>query len=387
MAFFLRIARLDYPNKFYFDEVYYPFTAKEYLKGNQEAWTFWAAAPPGYSYAWVNPPLGQGLMAVSMFLLGSQNPWAWRLPGVLFGVLAVYLVYLLGKNLFQKETPALISAFIFSLDGLNFVQSRIGMLDIYLVTFLLASLLFFVKKNFWASSLFLGLALATKWTAVYLWPLFFLVAILQKNIKHLWLYLIIPPVIYLFSYIPFFLYGFNINDFMSLFSQQLYYQTHLQATHSFASAFWSWPLNLYPVWYFVEYGQSYVANIYAVGNPAVFWGGTISLIFTFWQWVNKKTVSLFVILAGFLLLWLPWALSPRIMFLHYFAPAVPFMSLSLGYQLGKLWQDKTTKYLSLIFLSLTAISFLALYPFLTGLPVPKNLVDFFFVFNLSRKPF
>ncbi|MBI3485791.1 hypothetical protein HY025_02495, partial [Candidatus Daviesbacteria bacterium] len=60
--------------------------------------------------------------------------------------------------------------------------------------------------------------------------------------------------------------------------QMWYYHTHLKAHHDYSSPWWSWPLNLYPVWYFVQYYSGpFMSNIFASGNPAVFWLGFISL--------------------------------------------------------------------------------------------------------------
>ncbi len=135
-SLFLRLFRLDYPEKFVFDEVYHAFTAQEYLKNNKEAWEWWTTPPPGVAFEWTHPPLAKEIMAISMYVLKSDSGWAWRLPGVLMGTISVYLVYLLGKKLFKNDTPALLAAFLFSLDGLNFVQSRIGMNGICFITFI-----------------------------------------------------------------------------------------------------------------------------------------------------------------------------------------------------------------------------------------------------------
>lgn len=386
-SLFLRIIRLDYPNNYVFDEAYYPFTAKEYLKGNKEAWEWWTKAPEGNAYAWVNPPLAQEIMAGSMFILRSTDSFAWRLPGVIMGVLSVYLVYYLGVLLFKKDTVALLSALIFSVDGLNFVQSRTGMLDIYLVTFCLLSFVFFIKNKFSISAIFLGMALANKWTAVYLLGLFILLLIRYRLSIKIFNFLIISPFVYLLIYLPFFLTGHTLNQFLQLINQQWWYHTHLKATHDYASYWWSWPFNLYPVWYFVDYQKDKIANIFAFGNPAVFWGGTIAILLTAWGYLKKRSESLLLVLAGFFFLWLPWSISPRLMFLYYFSPSVPFLSLALGYQLSLGLDKEKSRWLVITLLTLIVLSFILIYPFLTGLPIPKEFIKWFFLTNLSTNPF
>ena len=129
-----------------------------------------------------------------------------------------------------------------------------------------------------------------------------------------------------------------------------------------------------------------VANIFASGNPAVFWIGTASIILTVWEFVKKRSKNLLIIVLGFLVFWLPWAISPRIMFLYHFSPSVPFLCLSLGYQLNVLINEGKRKTV-LVIIGLIILTFILIFPFLTGIPLPKNLVNLFFLTNLSKNPF
>lgn len=383
----LRLFRLDYPDKYMFDEVYHAYTAREYLKGNKEAWSPWGkATEEGTAFEWLHPPISKEIMTASMFILQSTDAWAWRLPGALMGILSVFLVYKLALLLFKNETTAIFSALIFSIDGLNFVQSRIGMNDIYLVTFILTSVIFFVRKNYFLSAIFTGIAISTKWPGEFLALIYFPILIYQRQFKNLIFFVLIPPAIYLLSYAPFFLIGYNWGDFIELHKQIWWYQTHLKATHDYASPFWSWPLNLYPVWYFVDYLEGSVANIFASGNPAVFIIGIGSLFFALIEGLRKKALKLLLIVSLFLVFWLPWSISPRIMFLYHFSPSIPFLCLATGYQLDLLLK-KGRKKTVILLLSLMVISFIFLFPFLTGIPLPKNLINLFFFTNLSNNPF
>ncbi len=399
----LRLFRLDYPNKFIFDEVYHAFTANEYLKGSKEAWEWWTTPPPGVAYEWTHPPLAKEIMTASMFLTRSTDAWAWRLPGALLGVLSVYLVYLLGLRLLNNQTVSLIAAFAHSIDGLNFVQSRVGMNDIYFVTFMLASLLLLLNKKFVFAAIFLGLSLSSKWAAVYVFAMYLIIFIydyfsLQKGkvlraqniisyiVARAGPYILIPPLVYLLTYIPFFSLGHTPEQFIHLQQQMWWYHTNLKATHDYASPWWSWPLNLYPVWYFVDYHKNSIANIFASGNPAVFWVGAAAIILTAIETVKKKSLNLFIILLGFFVFWLPWAISPRIMFLYHFGPSIPFLSLAIGYQLELLYKEKRQK-MVIILLILMGLSFILIYPFLVGLSIPKSFVNLFFLTNMSKNPF
>lgn len=403
-SLFLRLYGIDYPKGYVFDEVYHAFTAKEYLRGNIESWEWWTIPPKGVAFEWTHPALAKEIMSFSMKILNSTNAWTYRFPGVIFGVISVYLVYLLSEELFKKRTISLISAFLFSIDGINFVQSRTGMNDIYMVTFSLACILAYLRKKYFLSSIFFGLAFSSKWSAVYIIGFIILLniyiliqkraeilSLVKKNLLKIAIvssyFAIIPVIIYLFTYMPFFTLGHTLEQFKQLHQQMWWYHTSLKATHDYASPFWSWPLNLYPVWYFVDYKDNTIANIFNSGNPVLFWLGSLTVVLTFYEFIKTKSRTLFIVLLGFLTFWGPWALSPRIMFLYHFAPSVPFMCLMLGYQLGTNLERKTEKSIAALLIVLCFISFLAIYPFLTGIPAPKYIVNLFFYWNITKDPF
>lgn len=408
ITFLLRTYNIWFPNTYVFDEVYHAFTAKEYAKGHKEAWEWWTTPPPNVAYEWTHPPLAKEVMALSILIFRSESPWVYRLPGVLFGVLSVYLVYLLSKQLFNSEIISLTSAFIFSLDGLNFVQSRTGMNDIYLVTFMLASLLFLLKRRFIISAIFLGLAFSSKWTAIYLLGIELVILLFQGYFKQILWFLVVTPLGYLLSYLPFFLLGHSLEQFKGLQQQMWWYHTKLRATHDYYSAAWTWPFNLKPVWYYVQYHQDQkISNIFASGNPFMFWTGVGVILITVYDALDlffKKFKAVFksafhpnqdshhfkilaIILLGYFGFWLPWMFSPRIMFLYHYSPSIPFLSIAMGYQLAPLYEDKKSRKLFYAILGGIILGFVIVYPMLIGIPLDKNILMLFFRTNLTKNPF
>ena len=107
------------------------------------------------------------------------NAFGWRLPGVLLGALAAALLYLLARVLFARRSIALIVAVLILAEGMLLANSRIAMNDVYVTTFIvLAALLFaplfLVPRRPWTAlallagtAVALGLALASKWVALY----------------------------------------------------------------------------------------------------------------------------------------------------------------------------------------------------------------------------
>jgi len=375
-----RIYGLGNPKNEYFDEVYHAFTAKQMLHGNSAAWEWWNTPPEGFAYEWTHPPLAKLFMWGSMTVFG-ENSFSWRLPGVLLGVGTVLLVYLIAKVLFRDEILALLSAGVFSLDGLALTMSRIGMNDVYLLFFTLLTIFFFLKNRDFLSSISLGLAISSKWSAVWLVPILFVIWLSRKkrvNLKLSW-FLIIPPLVYLTSYIPMFLTNHSLDIFWGMQKQMWWYHTRLQATHPYTSSWWSWPLNLRPVYLYTsnEVGGM-VSRIYNLGNPVVFWFGLISVVCSFIYSFLNKNRKLALVVFSYLVFFVPWAASPRIMFFYHYLPSIPFLSIATGYVLRK------EKKLIIPTLTLFLIVFLYFYPHWTGIKIPLWLDKSYYWFSSWR---
>lgn len=379
-ALLSRLAGLWYPGTFYFDEVYHAFTAREIVRGNPAAWEWLADPPEGFAYEWTHPPLAKLGMVAGM-LIFREHSFAWRIPGALFGTLSVLLVYLLAVQLFKNKTVGIFSAGVFALDGLPLVMSRIGMNDSYFLFFALLAILFFLKQKYFFSSVFLGLAAASKWTTLWVAVLLFVAMVVfrQKPRFNIFWFLIVPPIVYMVSYIPFFLTGHTADQFIELQRQMWWYHTNLTATHSYQSPALSWPFDLRPVWLFVERRNDWVANIYILGNPLVFWLGLIALATTFITGILKKNLTLLFVVCGWGLLFLPWSLSPRAMFLYHYLPAVSFLSIATGWFLSQ--QNK--KFIFVTYL-LLLISYLFFFPHWTGIFVPEWFDNLYYIFPSWR---
>jgi hypothetical protein len=110
----------------------------------------------------------------------GQFAFGWRVVGVVFGALMAACLYLLARILFRRRSVGLLVALFTVFDGMFFAQSRIAMNDTYVGGFLLLAYLIFALLwlNVWKSrvafwlgmpvlGVVLGMALASKWVAVY----------------------------------------------------------------------------------------------------------------------------------------------------------------------------------------------------------------------------
>ena len=396
-AFLTRFIRLNIPSNHIFDEVYHAFTAQEMFKGNPAAWEWWNTPPKGFAYEWTHPPLAKEFMVLAISIFGD-NSFAWRFFSALFGFGVIVLIYLITKKLFNSRIMAIFAAAVASLDGLLLVMSRIAMNDMYFLFFILLAFLLFLYNRKFLMAIALGLSLGSKWTALFgigVIGVIYLGQISQslknkqieskKALKNLisapLFFLIIPLLIYLAVYLPFFTghhtppgnkpSAFNVETFIGLQQQMYWYHTNLRATHPYQSKPVQWVFDLRPVWIYVDYKDNTIANIYNLGNPLFMWFGITSVIFLFFEYLRKRTLSIAAVLIGYLGFFLPWVDSPRIMFYYHYLPAVPFLAIATGYVLSKLFSETMGKIFVGMFLLSLVILFIYFFPLWTAIHIPR----------------
>lgn len=379
-ALFTRLLSLSFPRAEYFDEVYHAFTARTMLNGDPKAWEWWNTPPEGFAYEWTHPPVAKLGMVLGMLVFG-ENSFGWRFPGAILGVVSVYLIYLIAKTIFKDEWIGVIAAATFSLDGLPLVISRIGMNDSYLLVFSLASVYFMIKGKNLSSAIFLGLALASKWSGLWLIPILIAahLTFVRKVSISLLFFAIIPPLIYLASYIPMFTSGHTFEQFIGVQKQMWWYHTRLNATHPYTSPWWNWPFLVRSVYlYTSQIADGAVSKIYLLGNPLFFWGGLASVVVSIYLSFKNRNKTLAFVVFGYLAFFAPWAASPRIMFLYHYLPSLPFLAIIFAYVLRKYPQ-----YLWAV-LGALLVLFIYFYPHWTALFVPVSVDNTYYWFSSWR---
>ncbi len=209
------------------------------------------------------------------------------------------------------------------------------------------------------------------------------------------------------------------SHFGELHRQIWWYQTSLTATHDYQSRPWQWFLNLRPVWFHVDYvSDTHIANIYAQSNPILSWVGALVVLITAVLIVQdilagvvaklvavgvagvEKTsprqselvVSLLPLIAGtrsqglvflttaYFLVWLPWVLSPRIMFFYHYTPSVPLLATIVAFWVRLLLKSRSLvlQRAAGLILALMAAGFVIWYPNWTAIPVSKAWADVFY---------
>ena len=162
--------------------------------------------------------------------------------------------------------------------------------------------------------------------------------------------------------------GHNLSTWWGMQEQMWWYHTGLKATHPYTSPWWEWPFLIRPIYLYTsdEVG-GWVSRIYAFGNPAVFWFGLLSIILSsIYSYIERNKNLAFVVFA-YLIFFVPWALSPRIMFLYHYLPSIPFLAIATGYVLRR------NQKLILGYLVIGLLLFIYFYPHWAGLRIPLPL--------------
>jgi dolichyl-phosphate-mannose-protein mannosyltransferase len=210
LAGFLRLWKLGRPHQFSFDETYYakdawslwhhgyvtnyvPDANQRILDGKLTG--LWADGPSMV----VHPEVGKYLIGLGEHLFG-MDPFGWRVAAAVVGTLMVAVMIRLARRVTGSTLLGCVAGLLLCFDGLEFALSRLALLDIFLAFFLLCAVSCLVADRDWGrlrmarllppeyqaglrewgpvrgllwrpwrlgAGVFLGLACATKWNAIF----------------------------------------------------------------------------------------------------------------------------------------------------------------------------------------------------------------------------
>ena len=380
-------------NSMYFDEIYHGRTGYEMLHKMTV-------------YETTHPPLGKDFILLGIALFGMTG-FGWRFAGVLFGVLLVPLCGCFARRLTRKPWVGLTAACLIALDFMRFSQSRIATIDTCSTFFILLGaycMLWYAQsvltRGVCRSLLPMalggaafGLGAASKWTGIYagvgLAVLYFLVLGLRRRQKPArfdrefftaaWggvlFFLCIPFLLYLGAYLPYWWRdpAFSLKDWWNCQTYMYWYHSQLKATHPFESYWYTWPLLLRPVWYYMNTNLpagSY-GSIAGMGGPVLWLGGFAAVLTLFWRRLTgrgtRAGACVLILYASQLL---PWMLVTRDTFAYHYFPSSMFGLAALALLLGDARQEKRAKKAAAALCAASLVLMVWFYPALSGLPVP-----------------
>jgi dolichyl-phosphate-mannose--protein O-mannosyl transferase len=354
-SFTLRLFNLASIKTPIFDEVYYVDGARDYLKYGVEV--------TGVDSEFiVHPPVGKWMIALGIKIFGD-NPLGWRFMTALVGSLMILVIALIAHRLFYSPILTALAAGLMAIDGLALVHSRTALLDNFLAFFILCATYLFLLRRYWWAGLFLGLALATKWSALYFIVIFGAIALYRAFTHHTGRDLIRPSIsrIASFGALPIAVYitswwgwfassrGWDRNysdnpltSFIYYHQEMLNFHTGLSEKHPYQANPWSWMVMGRPTSFFYETPTSCGADacsqeVLALGTPLLWWAGTIAVAVVIGFWIRALLhrnidPAQTIIVAGISAGYLPWFFfQQRTVFNFYAIVFEPFVILALVY--------------------------------------------------------
>lgn len=389
----LRLWRLGFPTDTVFDEVYFPKMAHQYLIGE--------------SFFDIHPPLGKLFIAAAEALFGN-TPVGWRVVSLVTGLAMLPVAYFTAWQIFADRRAAWLASFLVAVDGLFIVYSRTGLMDGFMILFGLAALGFgwqfrrrrLAGQSAWQSlfltGFFAGLAVAIKWIGIGFWPVVagttFLTLLTAKKRRLdfadwlVWLasFLLIPALLYTVPFLANWRTDFW-HQFWLWHQQSWGYNIHLDATHPYASKWWSWPFLIRPIWFYYQNNLGRVIGVDAIGNPVVWWASTVAVVYTILVlaytalvWRRPTTAQvlpraqvapLLYLLAGWAMFYLPWSRVGRVLFLYHY-----FGSYLFAVLLTAFWLSQARR-LILPLLVMAVLAGLAFAPIWLAYPIPQTWFD------------
>lgn len=417
---FLRFFRLGRPDAVVFDETYY-------VKDS------WSLLQHGYERAYVknadtrmlegsseiltdratfvvHPPVGKWIIALGE-KFGGLDPVGWRLGVAVIGTAMIFVLCRVAMRLTRSILLGCLAGLLLAVDGLALVMSRTALLDGILAFFLLCAFgCLLVDRDRvrdrvevalrdgpvgsgrlnlgwrpWriAAGLMLGLALGTKWSALFFLIAFGLLTVLwdvsarraagQRRPLLTMLKLdaaqafastvILGLAVYLVSWSGWLATGggwsrqwadgrdtsfpFIPEALRSLWhyhDEMYYFHRKLTEDHPYESSPWGWPVLARPVAYYsddYERGEAgcqtdeCVREVLGIGTPALWWAASAALVFMLWRWAAARDWRAGAVLAGFAAGWVPWfPYDDRPKFFFYSISFLPFLILGLVLTIG-----------------------------------------------------
>ena len=92
----------------------------------------------------------------------DDNAFGWRFFSVIFGAIGIVLFYFICRKLKFSWKATMLATFLFATDDMTFLHSGLALLDVYMVTFMLAAVLLYLDERYLLSGIFIALSAECK---------------------------------------------------------------------------------------------------------------------------------------------------------------------------------------------------------------------------------
>ena len=378
-------------NGLIFDEAYYVNAARVIL--GVPAGTHYGDAVAGFDPNTEHPALGKLIIAGSIAVLGD-NALAWRLPSLVFGLVALYAIYLIARDTTRSRWLPIAVTGLVSFDNLMLVHGRIGTLDILVLAPMLVGSWLALRHRWILAGVAMGIALLIKITAIYAVGAVLLYWLLTDGLR--WWEARRRPVMedvrgaigFIVITLSIMLGGLTILDArLSQFpspvdhiARIITYGANLKAPITVGhcpeidSKPWQWPFNDCQINYYrtdvtVRTNDEVTAKYPKIEfrgalNPLLASAIPLAALFTAWYgWKTRNRLALWALAWG-AANYLPYVLlallTPRIMYIYYVLPLIPAVAVGVALLLTRAGLPRFVRW---GYLALYLVGFAAYFPF------------------------
>ena len=474
VAFALRLPNLAYPNKLVFDETYYAKDAYSLLtsgyernwgeEANNQVTSGNVDAMQSAAEFVVHPPVGKWLIAFGEHFFGMSS-FGWRVAPLVFGTLLVLVLVRLVRRISRSTLVGGLAGLLLAVDGLAFVMSRTALLDVFVAFFTVAAVACLAADRDWfrarladdlvrrrlpdlgrrfgpallarpwrlAAGVCWGLALGTKWNAIYVLAAFALLslawdvgarrlagagpranqAVLRDGIPAFVSQVVVALGVYVATWAGWFATSGGYDRqwgaqhpeatttkvFGDALASWLHYQRDIwnfhtgdfinTAEHAYRADPWGWLLVARPIGIDAVNDiapgtdgclgpDNCIRVISGIGTPILWWVAILALVAALLLWVGGRDWRYGIPVVGVLSAWLPWfQYDSRPLFFFYAIMIIPFSVMAVALVAGRILGDARSGDRRLlggivvgVFVAVVIANFAYLYPILTDELLP-----------------
>lgn len=359
------------PNATIFDETYYVPAARSIIEGTGTDIT-------------EHTPLGQ-LLIVSGISLFGDGPLGWRFFSVIFGAVSIVLLYLICRQLKMSKNTSFLATFLFSIENMSFILAGIAMLDVFSLTFMLASFWAYLKGWHIRAGLFIGLAALAKLIGVLALLVILLHWLLTNRNNKRQIFTIVSvsaaSFLLLMPLLDLAVWHKLVNPFerikvMFEYTRYATFAVYAQSpVGTQPTRPWEWLIRLDSMHYlsYDTIKHEWYVMFYLMISPSV-WALIIpSMLFMLYKAIKRSSTAIFIIcwFAGTYLIWIPASLiTDRISYIFYFYPTIGAICIGIALGITSLSNMSLKNYILSkglrliipIYLLISLIIFISLFP-------------------------
>ena len=290
-----------------------------------------------------------------------DNAVEWRFFSIIFGTIGIVIFYFICRKLRFSWIATMAATFLFAFEDMTFLHSGLALLDIFMLTFMLAAVLFYLDNNYLLMGFCVALSALCKLDGVLIiFAIFLHWAIYRRNKLELFAgSLVVAALSFVFFlvFFDYFIYGSIENPITRITAMlsSTAANTFTDPKLSISSRPWTW---IYPQWIQAYYNSPNVPFIVYSYDPQYisFISSTIQIMiiptigYMIYKVAKGSQPAALVVLwfISTYLIWIPPDIvSNRVTFVFYFLNTTPAICIGLGMAISDAryyLQDRRVRY-------------------------------------------